>query len=124
MADGTPLANIRLADPKARCGMLNAPTESKFVTNGVYDLALKQGGEGSVFWNPQNTAVTAENVEMTLAHGYGYECWYVNTDSLTEEAYYSEIERLLQCGCEGLTLDNHTVEHFTMYKFGTAMKNY
>lgn len=124
LADGTPLANIRLADPKARCGILYAPTENKFAENGVFDLALKSGGEGSVFWNPQNTEVTAENAGMALAHGYGYECWYVNTASLSTDVYYAEIERLLQCGCQGLTLDDHTVENFTAYKYGNAMKNY
>lgn len=120
---GNNMASIRKADTKARCGLLYAPTASNLVEDGVYDKALKEGGEGSVFWNPRNTEVTAENAELALRHGYGYECWYIIADTLADEVCYAEIERVLKCGCQNLTLDNHTVEQFTMYKYGNAMKN-
>lgn len=117
------MERIRKADPKARCGMLYAPTESNLAENGTYDKALKEGGEGSVFWNPPAADVTAENAELALSRGYGYECWYVLTSNVPTETYYAEIERLLKCGCQGLTLDNHTAEDFMVYKYGNAMKN-
>ena len=89
------LENVRKADPKARCGLLYAPTEGYLVENGLYDKALKEGGEGSVFWNPSAADVTAENAEMALAAGYGYECWYVGTAKVADEQYYAEVGRLL-----------------------------
>lgn len=117
------LENVRKADPKARCGLLYAPTEGSFVENGLYDKALKEGGEGSVFWNPSATDVTAENAAMALDKGYGYECWYVGTANVADEQYYGEIERLLQCGCQNLTLDDHTVNDYMMHKYGNKLKN-
>lgn len=117
------MAQIRKADPKARCGILFAPTESNLAEGGTYANALESGGEGSVFWNPSAADVSAENAELAMSRGYGYECWYVQTSNVPTDTYYAEIERLLKCGCQGLTLDNHTVEHFTKYKYGNAMKN-
>lgn len=116
------MESIRKADAKARCGILYAPTEGSLVVNGVFDKALAEGGEGSVFWNPPASDVTAENVAMALNAGYGYECWYVGTANTAEEEYYTEIERLLQCGVQGLSLDDHTVEEYANYKYGEAMK--
>jgi glycerophosphoryl diester phosphodiesterase len=107
------MESVRKADPNARCGMLWAP--------GANNLS---GNTENVFWNPPASDVTAENVAMVLDAGYGYECWYVDTASVGEEAYYAEIERLLQCGVQGLTLDDHTVEDFTAYKYGEAMQKY
>ena len=105
--------------------MLNAPTENNLVAGGVYANALESGGEGSFFWHPPASSVTAENAAMALEKGYGYEAWYVDVPaSVTEEQYYAEIGRLLQCGCQGLSLDNHTVEDFTTYTFGHKMRQY
>lgn len=117
------LENVRKADPKARCGVLYAPTESSLVENGLYDKALKEGGEGSVFWNPAAADVIAENASMALDKGYGYECWYVDVPStVTDEQYYAEVERLLNCGCQNLTLDNHTVNNYMMHKYGKQIR--
>ena len=116
------LENVRKADPKARCGVLTYPNADRLVENGVYDKALKEGGEGSVFWNPSAADVTAENAIMALDAGYGFECWYVDVPaSVTNDQYYAEIERVLQCGCQNLTLDNHTVNDYMMYKYGSKL---
>lgn len=108
------MASVRKADPDARCGILWAPTAD----------SLGSGGNENTFWNPPASDVTAENVAMALDAGYGYECWYVGTANVGDATYYAEIERLLQCGVQGLTLDDHTVEDFTAYKYREAMLQY
>ena len=109
------MESVRKADPDARCGILWAPGANNLVS----------GSNENTFWNPPASDVTAENVAMVLDAGYGYECWYVDVPaSVTEEQYYAEIERLLQCGVQGLTLDNHTVENFTAYKYSKEMRKY
>lgn len=101
---------IRQYHPTARCAVFHAPTNEKI---NQYAEMLKQGGRGSIVFNPQSTALTAENAAIALDAGYGLECWHVEYPLYgfnTEESVFDEIERVIDIGVQAITIDEYRVE--------------
>lgn len=100
---------IRSYDGKAVCALLVAPDASRIAA--FADL-IESGGEGSVIFDPEWSAITQENAALALNAGYGLSAWYVNffPNSTDKAVIFQNIVNTMKLGVQNFTLDIYTVE--------------
>lgn len=105
-------AKIRTYHPHARLLILNNPTES---TIQLWTPVLS---DCEVIWNPSASAVTQDAINLALDNGFGYECWYVDYGTLTEEEIFAKICDLIDMGVQAMTLDKYRIDDAVLKEHG------
>jgi hypothetical protein len=106
---GSSTRAIRSYDNKAVCALLVPPDASRIAA--FADL-IESGGEGSVIFDPEYSALTQENAALALNAGYGLSAWYVDyfPNSTDRAVIFQNIVNTMKLGVQNFTLDIYTIE--------------
>lgn len=106
---GSSTRAIRNYDNKAVCALLVAPDAAR--VSAFADL-IESGGEGSVIFDPEYSALTQENAALALNAGYGLSAWYVDffPNSTDKAVIFQNIVNTMKLGVQNFTLDIYTIE--------------
>lgn len=105
-------AKIRQYHNNARLVMLVPPTAERIESFRQY-LA-----NGPVTFDPNGENVTSEMAELALLNGYEMECYYVEYDITDKTTIFNEVDRLVGCGVQGITMDYYKIEDVFNQKYG------
>lgn len=106
---GSSTRAIRSYDDKAVCALLVPPDAAR--VSAFADL-IESGGEGSVIFDPEYSALTQENAALALNAGYGLSAWYVDffPNSTDKAVIFQNIVNTMKLGVQNFTLDIYTIE--------------
>lgn len=105
---------IRARQSDARLVSLATPTQQLATAYAPY----LTGGE--FVFDPHCADLTATNARYALDNGFGLECWHGDYSSYgfnNESAIFAEIERVVNIGVQGITLDFYRVEDVFAKKY-------
>ena len=105
-------AKIRQYHNNARLLMLVPPTAERIESFRQY-LA-----NGPVAFDSNGANVTSEMSELALLNGYEMECYYVEYDITDKTTIFNEVDRLVGCGVQGITMDYYKIEDVFNQKYG------
>lgn len=106
---GSSTRAIRSYDDKAVCALL-VPPSSQIIS--AYADLIEQGGEGSIIFDPEWSALTQDNALLALNSGFGLSAWYVTffPNKTDKAVIFQNIINTIKLGVQNFTLDIYTVE--------------